>query len=72
MNSCKEDEDHEDLHLDFPEITKNVQKLVKPTPIDSSFHAHQRLNKDSCKNNNTSTDRREKDLTLKLEMHVSL
>jgi hypothetical protein len=37
-----EDEDHDDLHLDFPDFSKGVQKLKKITPNDSSCHVHSR------------------------------
>ena len=41
-NIHAEDEDHEDLHLDFPENLKHVQKLKSTTLNDSSCNAHSR------------------------------
>jgi hypothetical protein len=53
-----EDEDHDDLHLDFPDFPKYGQKSKSRTTFESSSHVHQESIIISCKNIKTRTDRR--------------
>ena len=57
-SSQVEDEDHDDLHLDFPDFKKNVQKSQSSIAFESSSHVHQISMNKSCKNIKTNSDPR--------------
>lgn len=65
------DEDHEDLHLDFPDFYENVQKYKISIAFDRSSHVKHGSSNESTKNTITNPDRRKEKMASKLQLNTS-